>query len=210
MWWAHHQFAPPRAQESPVSLIGKLHVVRRTEVWVGEVTIIVPTKFCRMCRLWKWWRIWPFIVSVSGWLGHAGLLRFAPDGAVWCALRQTGRSDCYLGYLTPSKKMQDLTPIRLNPVCLLPCKQTYNECVTELASIEWGTELRDSTSNEEYYTVSTPSWCATISVMYECMWCFMVLDCQKCGCSWNEQTVTVCQVCCMEVVCKGMIIPSLL
>jgi len=38
--------------------------------------------------------------------------------------------------LTPSKKMQDLTPIRLNPVCLLPCKRTYSECITELASIE--------------------------------------------------------------------------
>jgi len=66
---------PKRAQESPVSLIGKLHDVHKTEVWVGEVTIVVvasspghsppksalfgeewpgdkatvvPTKFCRV------------------------------------------------------------------------------------------------------------------------------------------------------------------
>lgn len=38
--------SPKRTQESPVSLIGKLHDdVHRTEVWVGEVTIVAPTKF---------------------------------------------------------------------------------------------------------------------------------------------------------------------
>ena len=41
--------SPKRAQESPVSLIGKLYDdVQRTEVWVGEVTIVVPTKFCQI------------------------------------------------------------------------------------------------------------------------------------------------------------------
>jgi len=39
--------SPKRAQESSFSLIENLHDdVHRNEVWVGEVTIVVTTKFC--------------------------------------------------------------------------------------------------------------------------------------------------------------------
>jgi len=48
----------------------------------------------------------------------------APHGPAvcWCALRQSGRSDCYFGYLTPSKKGR-IWPHQVKP-CLSVAMQT--------------------------------------------------------------------------------------